>query len=392
MTDRYWITDLTINGASIKANGNPNTHLNDSVEFVSITFNPNKHSIEIMSYDEHLCKNYVYPKVKLIRDTSAHPSAENSTIGLACIIGINNDQVTDIREFSVGPFIRRSKNLRSFPNKLSFAGGLFDPKDINPEMTAIRELIEELDCSSYLSPIILHKMQKNVELTHVFFSHPVGRFNITFVYSVTLTNDEIAQFDSSHYQKEEVDEVVVSLKGAALVKSLREWTPNGALVILDHLINVAKNDIHGGKVIEDFGNLKLCSSNEAQYNKFMIEHVWPLYDALTQKEEIVIPPRPKKNGSLSALRDWRSSTYDYRYITEDTNINDVAEDMAAIFLESGQVSMDFDFYGYPGDGFDKVRVLIFNNIIRNVKQYVKIKSVLPFISNGKVTGHRVTCS
>ena len=301
---RYWITDLVINGTPIASNQDPNVAL-PNADYVSITFNPYKNSVIIDTHGPNSSK-HTYEKVKIIRNKETFPTPDNENIGLACPLCVTNDQTNDLTKFAVGPLITRSKKLRSFPGKISCAGGMYDKSDLSCEVTVMRELTEELQLDKYLHPKLIHKMQTNLKLTHLILSHPqVGtsrRFNITFVYAVSLTDTEISQFNTKMYQIEEVDSVCV-LKGTELLKSLvdvspfetdKGWTPNGALIIIDHLIDVAKKHFPNINVksdgilklkVEWFSELKIKSSSEKDLNYLLCE-VKGLIEKFNKKSDI----------------------------------------------------------------------------------------------------------
>lgn len=122
----YWIDNLQINGQRISPNENPNTNLSVNDSEVFVAFDSSKRKIEVLS---KTIQHSHYKKVKLIRDILIFPSNDNEKIGLACLVFITNNKNDDLMNFGFGPLIIRSNKLRSFPGKLSPAGGLHDASD-----------------------------------------------------------------------------------------------------------------------------------------------------------------------------------------------------------------------------------------------------------------------
>ena len=289
---RYFLDNLLVNKNKVNPNDNPNIFLDESIKEVGVTFNAFKRSIEIQSD----MKDCTYKNIKLIRDTTIHPSNDNKSIALACLTFVTNDKLDNLNDFSIGPLIIRSKKLKSFPGKLSPAGGLYDENDLTCERTAFRELMEELRLNEYLDPSIINNLQQNLKLTHLIFSHPIGRFNVTLVFSVSLPEAYIDKFNCDIYQIDEVDKVINKLKGVEIIESLfndcpfsdKGWTPNGAMIVLDYLMMVAKKHKSYSKImvmaIDNFTKSGLCSPQKEDLKSFLVMKLTPLLYAL--KSEI----------------------------------------------------------------------------------------------------------
>jgi 8-oxo-dGTP pyrophosphatase MutT (NUDIX family) len=234
---RYFIENLHINGSLVGPNMNPNDYLPSNCNEVYVSFYPDQNKIQI-SCDEHLDST----KVKLIRNKDLSPTDDNKTIALACLSGI---YTCDNKNFKLMA-IMRSKNLRSFPNKISFPGGLYDPSDKSLTDTAFREISEEMCLDSYIDQETLSRFKEKLELSHMMLSHPtVGssrRFNIVFVYSLKLSKEDYSLIDVSKFQVEEVDgiidynlELLIDSFKISPSNSDSGWTPNGCLIVLDYL-------------------------------------------------------------------------------------------------------------------------------------------------------------
>ena len=309
---RYFLKNLVVNTTLVKANADPNFTLHESIKEVAVNFNSFTSSLEILPSSHTESGNFMYKNVKLVRDITVHPGEKNETIALACLVFINNEHWSNINDFGIGPLIVRSKKLRSFPGKLSPAGGLYDTDDLTCERTAFREVMEEFRLHEYLSPLIIGQIQLNMKVTHLIFSHPLvngsRRFNVTLVFNVTLHEASINQFDSKMFQVDEVDQVINCLKGKELLESIINhspfdenvgWTPNGVMVVLDYLKIVAKNHINSNLLcngilrhaLENFLSSELHSPQKEELQKFIMMYLAPLLYALTTTytSEVIVP-------------------------------------------------------------------------------------------------------
>src|SRR6185436_2431026 len=81
---------------------------------------------------------------------------------------------------------------------------------------------------------------------------PSRRFNITFVYCISLPDKYLDKFRCNVFQQSEVDSVSM-FKGKDIMKSLiidspfdenKGWTTNGAIIVIDQLNRIIKKQYY----------------------------------------------------------------------------------------------------------------------------------------------------
>ena len=437
--NRFYIKNLIINGEVVSANSNPNKKIPDNTDYyVDFDFDPFKASLNISSHYKNmpvsLSEPYQYRHVKLIRDINISPTEENKNIGLACLLCVTNNREDNIESFMIGPVIERSKKLRSFPGKLSFAGGLFELNDITLEHAVLREFIEELSLDTYLDYDIIQTIKKQMLLQYMIFSHPLikntgidgksyesRRFNITLVYCVSIPENYLSKFRFDVFQKSEVDNVTC-FKGKDILHSLirncpfednnNGWTTNGAIIVIEQLTRVFKHQYYN--LIKDanhdkvLANLLSCfmdyNIRTASELKILLKVlISQLYIMLSEsiktsdnvdKTFLYYPPTnivstpdsqtsfkkpPKYNGHLNKLRSYSTFSfgekqieYTIEKINRETSPKDIADDIFALFYGSEYFSRSFIFIGYQRKGDDNYyfKERVFNEIWALLKDLI----------------------
>jgi len=408
--NRFWIKNLFIDGELIKPNDNPNKKLPIDIQYIDFDFDPFKGLLSINPVHKDqlssLSDSYQYRHIKLIRDIGTFPTEDNKNIGLACLLCVTNDIDDNIEKFSIGPVITRSKKLKSFPGKTSFTGGLFELNDITPEHTVLREFIEELELNTYFNYDIIKYIQKNISLQYLIFSHPLiknpnnenkpsRRFNITFVYCISLPDKYLDKFRCNVFQQSEVDSVSM-FKGKDIMKSLiidspfdenKGWTTNGAIIVIDQLNRIIKKQYYN--LIKDNNHDKRLATLLSCFMEYTIttetelrmvlkllisELYFKLCDSNNQPPIKItnIPPTnvlnfndtpkptlkepPKYKGYLDKLK----VNYPVRFdgneeftidkINIDIDSKDIANDIFASFCDSKCFLKGFTFIGYQSKG------------------------------------------
>jgi len=286
------IETLRINDIVVKPNENCNTLLERDVYRVSVHFNALTNTLTILPCrkDGKRLKPYTYDNVALIRDPSRAPSKENKSISLHCGLLVTNDVTDDITQFVLGPVVRKAENQIISPGKFVLAYAQRNNFDMTLEATAMRALIDTLRLREYIDSGLLSKIQRSLTMSHLIISHMGDAFRIVMIFSVSLTNAEIKQFDPKFYHPRETKKIISSLSGVSLLESFlkhspsepdRGWVPSFACIVLDKFLEVAR--AHYTRLLVE----ETPSSHSAQLLKNVLQTV--IMQTTSQPSKIDMP-------------------------------------------------------------------------------------------------------
>jgi 8-oxo-dGTP pyrophosphatase MutT (NUDIX family) len=412
--NRYFLDQICIDGIDVAANEAPAKYIKS--DFYKVDFRPNEKTVYLQS-----CNSNDDGAVRVVYDKTLEPSPGNKVIGCACLGTIVAEQSSAIN-LRVGPNIVRAESLSTFPGKISFAGGLFERQDYTLLRTVVRELTEELSLNDYLPMHIQDKLYTQSKLTHFFISHPLAgtarRFNVVFVYVITLITDDLKQFRSDKFDSKEVASVQI-FNLDSLIKSLIEnnpyeskgWTPNGAMVVLDiiksHIPSLNNINITNSSQDNLLKILKILKTDHKTTNN-LINPTTPFNLFTSSKLETpansvtasklgtsfnldspkIQENKPiyklKNNNNLENLLD-RYGEFSIKKINPQIIPIAVAEDLAYKFKQSNQFVTKHVWRGYVSprdrDSNYKQQHDIFDRILDNLKTF-GVKYTLDTLEEG----------